>query len=431
LPLSRPLSAQVEPSASGGSSTSEDDSSMSVPAPVSGLPYATGEAKSNYLSASVGVSGAYVNNIFPNDGSTLVNDAVFSVNPSVSLARTTGRQSINLTYSPSFSFYEPTSVLDTMGQSATVAISSRLSPHVAVNVSDAFVRTTDAFNQSYPFSNPITGSTQTTEPIVVAPFAGQMVNSVSGGISDQISKNAMIGGGGSYSSFSLFNAPAGGGLYNSTGFGANVFYDRRMSGKQYIGIGDDFFRSVSDGPGQQYETEVDSLNPFYTFDFSRSFSVSVSVGFSYVLPSSAYLSPSNSWQPTFGASAGWQGKRTTLAASFNRSVVTGGGLIDIYNSYGFSGVAGLRVSKAWNLSLTGSYASIGDITASTATELSTGDTIAGSAEMSRTFGEHINMNFGYQRLHEFYPGIAIIDADPDSNRVFVTLNYQFQRPLGR
>src|SRR5579862_8056377 len=95
LPLSRPLSAQVEPSASGGSSTSEDDSSISVPAPVSGLPYATGETKSNFLSASVGVSGAYVNNIFPNDGSTLVNDAVFSVNPSVSLARTTGRQSIN------------------------------------------------------------------------------------------------------------------------------------------------------------------------------------------------------------------------------------------------------------------------------------------------------------------------------------------------
>ncbi len=198
-----------------------------------------------------------------------------------------------------------------------------------------------------------------------------------------------------------------------------------------MGVGDDYSRTVDDGPGQDYETQVDSLVPFYSIYIRRNLTVSVSAGLSYILPSGLYLNPSNLWQPTFGASVGWQGKRSSLAANFNRSVVTGGGLINVYNSYAFAGDASLRVSKSWTLGLSGSYASIGDITTSSVSPLSTGDTISGSVVMSRTFGQHFNMSFGYERLHEFYPVIAIINADPDTNRAYATLSYQWQRPLGR
>jgi hypothetical protein len=438
LPLSRPLAAQVEPSASGGSS-SEDDSSMSAPPPVSGMAYANGEAKSNLLGLSVGVSGAYVNNILPNETATPLNDGDVSIGPSISLHRSTARQSVDLTYSPSFTFYEPTSVLNTTGQSASLGFQFRLTPHVSATVSGSFLRTTDAFNESYPFSNPITGSIQTTQPVVIAPYEEQMVSSVSGGISAQISRDAMIGGSGSYSNFSLSNAQAGGGLYDSTGAGASAYYDRRITARQYVGITDSYSRTVDDGTSQQYVTQVNSLNPFYTINVSRTVSVSVSVGFSYVIPSDLYLTPgspypltsSNSWQPTFGASAGWQGKRINLAASFSRSVVTGGGLIDVYNSYNFAASGGMRVSKAWSLGVSGSYANVGGITTTSTSSITTGDTIAGQASMSRTLGQHLSMSFGYQRLHENYPGIGVISADPDSNRVYATLSYQIQRPLGR
>lgn len=436
--LSQPLAAQVEPSASGGSS-SEDDSSMSAPPPVSGMAYASGEAKSNYLGVSVGVSGAYVTNILPNETATPVNDGEVSIGPGISLHRSTARQSMDLMYSPSFTFYEPTSLLNTMDQSASLSFQFRLTPHVAGNVSGSFIRTTDAFNQSYPFSNPITGTIQTTQPVVIAPFAGQMISSVSGGVSDQISRDAMIGGSGSYSSFSLSSGQGGGGLYDSTGSGASVFYDRRLTARQYVGVADSYFRTVDDATNQQYVTQVNSVNPFYTVKLSRTFSVSVAVGFSYVLPSDLYLTPNspvaltsqNSWQPTFGASAGWQGKRLNLAASFSRSVVTGGGLIDVYNSYNGAMSGGMRVSKAWSLVVSASYANVGGITSSTVSSLTAGDTIAGEAVMSRTLGQHLNMSYGYQRLHENYPGIGLISADPDSNRVYATLSYQLQRPLGR
>lgn len=436
--ISRPLAAQVEPSASGGSS-SEDDSSMSAPPPVSGMAYANGEAKSNYLGLSVGVSGAYVTNILPNETTAPLDEGDVSIGPSISLHRSTARESVDLTYSPSFSFYEPTSVLNTVGQSASIGFQLRLTPHASANVSGSFVRTSDAYNQSYPFSNPISGSPQTTQPIVIAPFAGQMFSSVSGGVSDQISRDAMIGGSASYSSFNLSNAPAGGGLYDSSGIGVSVYYDRRISARQYMGVGDSYSRTSDDAPGQQYVTQVNSLNPFYTVNIKRNFSVSFSVGFSYVLPSDLYLTPNspvaltsqNSWQPTFGASTGWQGKRLNFAASFSRSVVTGGGLLDVYNAYNVAASTGMMLSKAWSLGVSGSYANVGDITTSNVSTLTTGDTIAGEASISRALGKHFNVNFGYQRLHENYPGIGLISADPDSNRVYATLSYQFQRPLGR
>ena len=64
--------AQVEPSATGGSAT-EDDSQMMTPPPVSGMPYAnssSSEERSNYLSASVTGSAAYIDNVLPGAGAT-------------------------------------------------------------------------------------------------------------------------------------------------------------------------------------------------------------------------------------------------------------------------------------------------------------------------------------------------------------------------
>jgi hypothetical protein len=41
------------------------------------------------------------------------------------------------------------------------------------------------------------------------------------------------------------------------------------------------------------------------------------------------------------------------------------------------------------------------------------------------------MEVGYQRLHQSYGGIAAITSDPDADREFASISYQFTRPLGR
>jgi hypothetical protein len=46
-------------------------------------------------------------------------------------------------------------------------------------------------------------------------------------------------------------------------------------------------------------------------------------------------------------------------------------------------------------------------------------------------GEHFNAEIGYARLHQSYSGVAVISSNPDSDREYVSITYQFTRPLGR
>jgi len=59
-----------------------------------------------------------------------------------------------------------------------------------------------------------------------------------------------------------------------------------------------------------------------------------------------------------------------------------------------------------------------------------GHSISGTASLQRLFGEHLNVQLGYTRLHQSY-NVAAISTTPDTNREFVSLSYQFARPLGR
>jgi hypothetical protein len=428
--LALPLSAQVQPSASGGSG-SEDDSAMSTPPPVSGTPYGSGETATNYLEAALGVAAAYTDNLLPSATATPITDASVSIYPSVALARTTPRHSEQIGYSPSVSFYEPTGTEDAVGQSASLAITVRLSPHITLNGGDTFLRTSNVFNESYPFSNPVTGSTQASVPVLVAPYAGQMVDSTSGGLSYQVARNAMIGGGGTFSSYTLLSNGNNSGLFDSTGEGGNAFYSRRISRSQYIGVSDNYSRTVATSSNLQYETQVNSLLPFYTYYFNPRVSVSVSAGFSYIFPTGSSSNTNNSWQPSISASAGWQGKRANIAGSFSRSVIAGGGLLGVYNSYSFVASAGFRLGKNWSGAVSGSYANIQNIIPSIITTLASGSSTYGQVTFGRTFRQNINMSFGYQRIHEDYGAVAIISSDPDSDRAFATLTYQFKKPLGR
>lgn len=426
-----PLSAQVVPSASGGSG-SEDDSAMSTPPPVSGTPYASGDTRANYLDLGIGVAPAYTDNFLPSVTATPISETTVSIYPSIELDQSTTRHSERISYSPGFTFYEPSSTLDAFGQSASLGFDFRLSPHISLDLNDTFVRTSDVFNQSYPFSNPITGSTQTSLPVLIAPYAGQMVDSASGSLNYQFSRDAMIGGGGSYSNYTLINqGNNNSGLFDSTGEGGSLFYSRRISRKQYLGVSDSYSRTVASGSNLQYESQINSLLPFYTIYFSPRVSASISGGFSYIFPSSSYTGSINSWQPSITASAGWHGKRANIAGSFFRSVIAGGGLLGVYNSYGFSASGNFRISKSWNAGLSASYADVNNVIASSIATLATGSAVYGQATLGRTFKENINLNFGYQRIHEDYGAIAIISADPDSDRVFATLVYQFRKPLGR
>jgi hypothetical protein len=430
-----PALSQVEPSASGGGETSEDDTQMMTPPPVSGLPYASEGSeggRSNYLSATIAASAGYIDNILPGVNTAPVSDETYSIAPSVSLARTTPRQSMALNYSPNFSFYEPTSVFDTVDQSASLTFSQRLSPHLSVGVQDYFMRTNDVFNEAYPFSTGgLTGSNQAPVPALIAPFSEQMSDTLSGSISYQYGLNGMIGGGGSYSNLDYPNPIDALGLYNSSGESGSAFYSKRFSRSQYGGISYSYSRYTGDVPQPSYQTQIHTISGFYTFYFNPRCSFSISGGMQHInvtIPGSPAF---DSWTPSGVASIGWQGKRASLAASYLHTVYAGEGLYGAYHSDSASGSAGWNFGRTWSGSLGVSYANISSENGLTVGNNETGDTLAGDASVRRSFGDRIGLSAGYQRLHESYTGIAVIAENPDSDRVYVTVSYEFRKSLGR
>ena len=60
-----------------------------------------------------------------------------------------------------------------------------------------------------------------------------------------------------------------------------------------------------------------------------------------------------------------------------------------------------------------------------------GHTISATASAQRSLTDHLNVQFGYNWTHQIYAGIPAISTDPNLSRAFVSINYQFTRPLQR
>ena len=350
-----PLSAlsQVEPSATGGSGGSSDDSEMMTPPPVSGMPYDAGagaDTRSNFLGVSIGANASYNDNVFPGSNAQTSSDEIYWIFPTITLNKSTGRQTVSLGYSPSFTFYQHTSALDTVNQSASLTFKDRLSPHLSFNVQDYFLRTNDVFNGAYPFSSGnLTGTTQAPVPALIVPYIEQMSDTANGSIDYQIGRDSMIGGGGSYSTFSFPNSAAAAGLSNSDGESGSAFYSRRLSGKQYFGLSYDYSHDVvTDAPYAPFNTQVHSLLPFYSIYFNPKFSISISAGIQHISIAQLQAQSYNAWSTAGSASMGWQGTRGSFDLSYLHSINTGEGFAQALISDTVSASSGWKLSPTWN-----------------------------------------------------------------------------------
>jgi outer membrane protein assembly factor BamA len=131
------------------------------------------------------------------------------------------------------------------------------------------------------------------------------------------------------------------------------------------------------------------------------------------------------------ASLGWQGRRTTFAAGYSRSVTAGGGLIGAFNSNAANATARWQMKRAWSIGSAASYAIYQNVTPHLTFANPGGHSISGSVSVQHSIGEHFNVEAGYTRLHQSFSEIAVISGQPDTNREFISISYQFNRALGR
>ena len=426
-----------------GSGTENTDSRMMTPPPVSGQTYPAAPAsqeRSNYLQAGVTFSSAYSDNLVGSTGSNSgpVSDESYSVFPTLALNETTTRLHFTLTYAPGFTFYQHTSSLNQANQNASIDFQYRLSPHVTFSARDGFQKSSSVFNQpSLGSDGSVSGGIQEPNQSVIAPVTSQLNNSGNAGITYQFAANGMIGGSGTFSNLHYLDPTQVPGLYDSTSQGGSAFYTYRISKMHYIGVTYQYQRLLSyPAPGSNV-TQTHSILLLYTLYATSRFSISffggpqyADVGPQYSDTVSIPTPASQSWHPEAGGSMSWQGRLSSVAVSYSHMISGGGGLIGAVKMDSANASIRQQLTRTLSGSVSGGYAQ-NNVLASAVAGASNGHTWSGTASAQQQFGQHLNVQLGYTRLHQVYSGVAVLATTPNTNREFVSISYQFSRPLGR
>jgi hypothetical protein len=430
-----PAWSQVTSSTTETASNSDEDTRMQTPPPVSSEAYPTAvgsETRSNYLRAVIIFDTAYNDNVLGGGVTHPVSDVIYTIWPTIALDQTTPRQHLTLTYSPGFTFYQPTNELNNVNQSAVLAFQYRLSPHSAISVRNSFQRSSNILNQPDPLSGgSIAGSPQPTPAGVIAPFADQITNATNVDFSYQFSRNGMIGVGGVVTELDYPDPAAVPGLSNSSSRGGSAFFSHRLSGGQYIGATYQYLSSQANPVNAQSETQTHTIFPFYTIYLKRTVSLSLAGG-PQLAEATQSSSPSyRSWTSAAMASIGWQRSHTNFAISYLRTTTGGGGLSGAFSSNSANASARWQLTRTWTIGSVASYTNNKNVTPFFSITSPGGHSISGTASIKHSISDHLRAELGYTRLHQSYNGIAAISSAPNSNREFFSLSYQFTRPLGR
>jgi hypothetical protein len=241
----------------------------------------------------------------------------------------------------------------------------------------------------------------------------------------------MIGATGTSTILNFPNPAEANGLYNSDSRGGSAFYNRRLSSSQYIGVTYRYLQSLAYPLNAQSETQTDTGTFFYTIYLGRAFSMSLSGGPQYAVMSESSFPTVHLWAPAAMASVGWQTAHTAFTANYARAVTGGGGLLGAFQSNSASASARWQIARAWTVGCAASYAINKTVTPLLSSSNSGGYAIAGDATVEHPISDHIKAELGYSRLHQSYSSIAVISNAPDSNREYISISYQFNRPLGR
>lgn len=431
-------SSQSELGVLGPGST---DDQMKTPPPVSGQAYptqVTSEERSNYLRGGLAFTGAYTDNALGSVRGTPVSDVSYSVGPSLALDETRSRLHFVLTYAPGFTFYQRTSSRNEADQNVSFDLHYRLSPHVTFVAQDGFLKTSNVLNQqNFAPGGGVYGGAQEPNFSVIAPVADLLSNSGNLGINYQFAANGMIGANGSFTNLHYPNPAEVPGLFDSSSQAGSAFYSLRISKMNYIGATYQYQRLIAYPMLGQSETQTHALLFFYTLYATTRLSISFFGGPQHsntIEPPQPPLltqgATVRAWTPAAGASLSWQGRLNNIALSYSRVISSGGGLVGAVQINSASAAFRQQITRYLSASLAGGYTQ-NDVLATALAAANNGHSASGTASLQQQLGPHVNLQLGYMRLHQVYSSVAVLAATPDTNREFVSISYQFSRPLGR
>jgi hypothetical protein len=432
----------------------DDTGRMLTPPPVNGQSYPAvpaSEERSNYLRGGVTFTGAYTDNAVGPVNGHPVSDVSYSVAPFIALDEATPRLHLALNYAPGFTFYQRETNLNEADQNASIDLEYRLSPHVTFSARDGFQKSSNVFNQpDLASAAAVTGSTEAANFSVIAPIADRLSNSGDAGITYQFAANSMVGASGTFTNLHYPNQAEVPGLVDSGSQSGSAFYSLRIARRHYMGVVYQYQRLLAYPVPGTNETQTHAALVFYTVYLRPRFSISLFGGPQYAdigtqwppttctnIVGTCPTPGSRNWNPAAGGSLGWQGHLSSVAISYVHLISSGSGLIGAVRMDNASASIRQQLTRRLSASVAGGYTQ-NDVLDAPPTVNGTGQivssnghTVLGTAGLQQQFGQHLNLQLGYTRIHQYYPAIAALATTPNTNREFVSISYQFAKALGR
>lgn len=417
---------------------SATEAPMELPPPVTGQAYPTqvsSDVHHNILNLAVSGSGGYIDNVLVGY-TTKVASSIFTVAPSVSYDKTTARTKAVFDYNPAFTFYTQVSALNEIDQNASGSLQFRITPHFVYRMQDSFTKSSSVFGLPAPvLGGSVSGSLPIELTGLVASFADRISNTATVDLGLQTGENTLIGAEGSFAELDYPNSAQVPGLVNSNSIGASGFYTHRVSEHQYLGFVYQYLQILSYLQNAEGEAALNTFTPFYSFYLVRTTKGNLTASIQGGLEHSSFIIRGGplvaEWTPVVTASIGWQGPVTNFAVGYTRSVSGGGGLNGLYGMNSINGTAQVKIARNWGVSAGANYSDITNDSSRYLSVTTGGHSIVGTVTGGRALGKSTRFEVGYNRVQESYPGISAITDNPNSNRVYGSVSYQFSRPVGR
>jgi len=393
--------------------------------------------RSNYLRGGINVSATYDDNpLLVSSGAT--SNTSVSIFPNISIAESSSRMRWSLGYAGGLTINQSLPNENQDSQSLNFNSQYRLSPHVNLRVAENFSLTTGFFDAGNG-AGVVVGAGGPNASLI-APLSTQRSSVTTVETNYHLALNDLVGASGSFYDSHFTNVAGGTELTDSQTASGSAFWLHRLFGADWGGASYHFDRLTFNLGGG--ETRVHSFLAVDTLNISKRLTLTGFVGPQYsetqgLVTGTTQPTQSSGWSVSGGAEGGWRNQRTSVSAGYSRSISDGGGVLGSVRVQTVHGTFRRELVPGWAADLTASHGTNQSITVPFATSASSVNVTSAGISLGRNVGKSIGLRFGY--THDFQEQFGVPGPTPTSpaqtldvnrNRFFVTLSYQWAKPLG-
>ena len=387
--------------------------------------------RSNYLRGGVNVGATY------DDNPLLLSSGVHSntsetIFPSLSIEESSSRMRWSFGYAGGLTVNQKITNQNQGSHNLNFDSQYRLSPHVNLRVAETFSMTTGFFDAGNGAQGVVGAGGPNAS--LLAPLSTQRSSLTTVETNYHFALNDLVGASGSFYDLHFTNVPAGTQLTDSQTATGSAFWLHRILRGDWGGASYNFQRITFSPSG---ETRVHNFLAVNTLSLSNRFTLTGFVGPQYLenqglAPGGKPISQSSNWSFAGGLEGGWRNQRTSVAAGVSRTISDGGGVLGAVRLQTVHGSFRRELVPGWAVALNASYGTNRSLLVPSANSASSIKLTSAGVSLERNVGKSIGLRLGY--AHDFQEQFGVPGAaqalDANRNRFFVTLSYQWAKPLG-